>query len=62
MSDGQTTSHFAVHEKYCAAMAKKYGWKLIEARRLLEAKDPLAVECRFEGEALFPNYMEEKEQ
>ena len=52
--DRQTTSHWAVHEHYCRLMAKKYGWTLLEARRRIEARDPLVVECIFEGDAEFP--------
>lgn len=53
------TSHWAVSEACCHAMAAKYGWTLVEARRRIEARDPLVVECIFTGEAEFPkNFMD----
>jgi len=40
-------------------MAAKYGWTLVEARRRIEARDPLVVECIFTGKAEFPkNFMD----
>lgn len=53
------TSHWANHEACCQAMAEKYGWTLVEARRRMKANDPLAVECLFLSPAEFPDYMED---
>jgi hypothetical protein len=39
-------------------MAKKYGWKL---KQFTPNGNPiLPVDCEFEGEAQFPNYMEDE--
>ncbi|WP_187329581.1 hypothetical protein [Halomicronema hongdechloris] len=50
----RTTSHWAVSEECCKQMARKYGWTLREARRRLEANDPLTWECIYSGDAEFP--------
>jgi hypothetical protein len=39
-------------------MAKKYGWKLKQFTP--NGNRILPVDCEFEGEAQFPNYMEDE--
>jgi hypothetical protein len=39
-------------------MAQKYGWKLRRAKP--NGDKVLPVDCEFEGEARFPNYMEDE--
>ena len=52
------TVHAAATPQHCDDMAKKYGWKL---NKVTINGDPiLPVDCEFEGEAPFPNYLESK--
>lgn len=51
----KTTSHWVVDEDCCRRMQRKYGWDLAEIKRYIEAKDPLIVECVFNGDCPFPD-------
>ncbi|PZO34622.1 MAG: hypothetical protein DCF17_20135 [Shackletoniella antarctica] len=52
------TVHAAATPGHCAQMAKKYGWKLKQFTP--NGNRILPVDCEFEGEAQFPNYMEDE--
>lgn len=62
MSNGdpskRRTVHAAATPRHCEQMAKKYGWKLRRAKP--NGDKVLPVDCEFEGEAPFPDYMEDK--
>jgi hypothetical protein len=50
----RTTSHWVVDEASCIKMQQKYGWDLVEIKRRISARDPLVVECIFQGDCPFP--------
>ncbi len=51
------TVHAAASRKHCKDMADRYRWKLVDAK--LNGDKILPVDCEFEGDAQFPNYMED---
>ncbi|NEP10213.1 MAG: hypothetical protein F6K14_08335 [Symploca sp. SIO2C1] len=52
-----TSSHAATDDEKCYEMETKYGWKLL---RIEPLDDPtFEVNCIFESETEFPNYLED---
>ncbi|NEP63857.1 MAG: hypothetical protein F6K31_44360 [Symploca sp. SIO2G7] len=52
-----TSSHAVTDNEKCYEIEAKYGWKLLRIELL---DDPiLEVNCIFEGETEFPNYLED---
>jgi hypothetical protein len=50
------TVHAAASRQHCKDMADRYGWRLVDSK--LNGDKILPVDCEFEGNAQFPNYME----
>ncbi len=58
-NEPKETRHAATDPEKCYEMEQKYGWRLIDVEAT--GNEILEVDCVFEGDVRFPDYLEEKD-